>query len=107
MIEEASCLFDRHTAHLADVLAIDLYLASFRAQASSAASGAQRVSAIAAEKNADVQLVLLALEMLKEAADAAKTAGPVLPIDDQFLLLGVQFIPRYIQRNFSLSARSA
>jgi len=98
--EKAGCLFDSHTAHLADALAIDLYLPRFRAQASPPASGAQRVSAIAAEKHADVQLVLLALEILKKSADAAEAA---VAIDNQFLLLGVQFMPRHLQRNFGLA----
>src|SRR5208282_461059 len=40
LTEEARCLFDRHTAHLADVLAFDHYLARFRPQASPPAGGA-------------------------------------------------------------------
>src|ERR1017187_4860570 len=98
-IEEAGRVFHRHAAHLADVLAIDFHLASFRAQAGSATRRAKRVAAIAAEKHADVQLVLLALQMLEEAADAAETAGT---IDNHLLLLGVQFIPGHVQRNFRL-----
>ena len=61
--EEACRLFDRHAADLANILAIDLYLPRFHAQAGAVASGAQRVSAIAAEKDADVQLVFLALQV--------------------------------------------
>ena len=96
LTEEAGCLFDRHTAHLADVFAIDLYLARFYAEASPPASRAKRVSAIAAEKNADVQFVLLPLEMLEEAPDATETT---VTIDDQLLLLSIEFVPGNVQRN--------
>jgi len=100
LAEEASSLFNRHTAYLANVLAFDFHLARFHAQASPAARGAQRVSAIAAEKNADVQLVLLALKILKKSADAAET---VVAIDDQLLLPGIQFVPGHVQGNSGLA----
>src|SRR5580658_2656083 len=103
LTEEARGLFDRHTAHLADILAIDFDLARFRPQPSPRTSRAQRVPAIAAEKHADVQLVLLALKMLKESAHAAK---PASPINDEPLLLGVQFIPGHVQRNFSRASEA-
>ena len=106
LTEEARRLFHRHAANLADVLAVDLYLAGFSPQPSPAASGAQRVSAIAAEKNADVQLVFLALEMLKESANAAKPRPPSTSPNDEPLLFGVEFIPRHVQRNFGLPRKA-
>src|SRR5260370_385583 len=61
-----------------------------------AASGAKRVTTIAAEEHAHVQFVLLALEMLEEATHAAEIA---VTIDNKLLLLGVEFIPGHVQRN--------
>src|SRR5215472_6097465 len=96
MREEACRLFYRHRCHLADVLAADLHLAGFAAQAQAAAIGAHGISAIAAEEDAHMQLVLLALQVLEEAAHP-----PELPIaaDDKTLLIGREVLPRHVKRD--------
>ena len=47
-----------------------------------------------------MQLVLLALQILKEATDAAESA---VAIDNQLLLVGVESMPGNVQRNFGLA----
>ena len=98
--EEARRLFDRHRRDLADVFAADPYLPRFASQAQAAAVGAHGIAAIAAEKDAHVELVLLALQVLEEAAHAPEVA---VAADDEVLLLGGEVVPGNIERN----ARSA
>ena len=51
-----------------------------------------------------MQLVLLALKMLEEATDTAETA---VALDDEFLVLVVEFVPRQVQRNFGLAREAS
>ena len=61
--------------------------------------GAHRISAIAAQKYAHMQLVLLPLQMIEKSADTGKFA---FAINDQFLVLRVEFRPGNVERNLCL-----
>ena len=64
--------------------------AGFGAQALAAAVGAEGVAAVFGEEDADVELVLLALERGEEAADAGVGAAS---FPEKFLLGGVEVVP--------------
>ena len=95
-----SSVFDGHAADLRDVLAVDFDLARFGAQARAIAGGADGVSAVSAEENAHVELVLLALEVLEESADAAEAA---VAVDDGLLVFGIEFKPGHVEWDFRLA----
>ena len=84
-------------------LPCDLDLLRLHPQAGAAAGRAGRVSAIAAEKYAHVQLVFLAFEMIEEAAHARKLA---FAIDNHPALLGLEFRPGNIQGNIRLLGKA-
>src|SRR5271166_1963168 len=94
--EKVRRLFDRHRGNLANVFAADLHLTGLAPQAQTAALGADRIAAIAAEEDAHVQLVLLALEVREETAHAREFA---VAAHDEVLLLGREVLPRHIERN--------
>src|SRR6266571_6043999 len=98
-MEEIRRLFHRHTADLADVAAVDLDLLRLGPQPRSAARGAYRVSAVAAQEHAHMQLVFLALQVAEETAHPWELC---FAVDDQLLMLRIQIRPRHIQRNFYL-----
>ncbi len=64
-----------HAADFGDGFSGDADGAGFLAQARAIAIGAGGVAAIAAEENADVQLVFFAFEILEEAFDADEIFG--------------------------------
>src|SRR5439155_8458240 len=97
--KEAESLFHRHAANFADVLATDPDLACLRTQPGAATGRTQRISAVAAQKYTNVQLVFLTFEMGEEAADAGVAS---LALDDCLSLLGIEFLPGNIQRNIAL-----
>ena len=101
--KELRDFLDGHARDLADVLARDLDLLRFDAEASAAACRARRVSAITAEKDAHMQLVLLAFEMIEEATYAQELA---LAFDDCPALLGIEFSPSHIERNIRLLGKT-
>src|SRR5262249_53990358 len=70
--EERGRLFHGHGRSFADILTFKFYLKCIGTQASAAAVRTSRVAAIAAEKDAHVQLVLLALQVGKESLNAFK-----------------------------------
>ena len=94
LVEEVVRLLNRHPADVGDGLAVDAGVRSFGTQPSSPALGAEGVTAVAAEKDPHVQLVLLALEILEESPDAREV---VVAFDHPTLLLGGQPVVRRIQ----------
>src|SRR5262249_40756986 len=85
-LEKQQTFFHVHTAHLANILAINSYLLRFGSKAGASAMGAGRVSAVAADKHAHMQLVFLSLQMIKEATNPKK---PALTLDDRQLMFWV------------------
>ncbi len=77
-------------------LLADAHSAGFGAQALAFALGAERVAAILAEHDADVELVLLALHQSEEAVDAEES---VAAVEDEGLLLWFEAVPGNVQRN--------
>ena len=96
LVEEAAGLPNRHAADVGDGLAVDADVRSFGTQPSAPALGAERVAAVAAEKDPHVQLVLLALEVLEEAPDAAEV---VVALDHPVPLLGGQPVVGRVERH--------
>ena len=94
--EKADGRFHRHGGNLADIFAADLYLARLTPQAQSTALRANRVPAIAAEEDAYMEFVLLALQVLEEAAHAPEFA---VSADDKALLIGSKVLPGHVERN--------
>src|SRR5262249_30514366 len=74
----------------------DLHLSRLASKTEPAAVGANRIAAITAEKYADVQLVLLALQVLEEAAHSPEL---LVTIHDEALLFCGQIMPRQIIRH--------
>src|SRR5581483_11174982 len=66
----------------------------FRTQPRSATDGTQGISAIPAEKHADVQLVFLALQVGKEAAYSPEA---IISLEDGLLLLARELVPGNVQ----------
>ena len=97
--EKLRRLFDGHAGDLADVLAVDPDLLGLDAKPGAAAGRAGRVPAIAAEEDAHVQLVFLALEIIEEAAYAGELA---FAFDHHAALLRVKLGPRNIERDVGL-----
>src|SRR5208282_179288 len=89
-LEELKRLLDGHGTYIANIPALDLHLPRFRPQPRPIASGADRVSAVPAQKHAHMQLVLLALQMVEEAAHPVE---PSLALNHQALLFGAQVSP--------------
>ena len=79
-------------------LSVDAHGARLGAKARAAAIGARRVAAIAAQKDAHVQLVFLALEPGEEAVDAGEI-GVRLALDDGVALLGGELPEGHVQGN--------
>src|SRR5581483_9909627 len=71
VVEEGVRLLDVQLHQFAEIFAAHTDVERFLAQARAAAFGAQSVSAVSAEENAHVQLVLLGLEKVEELADEA------------------------------------
>ena len=97
-------LFDGHAGDLADVLAVDPDLLRLDAKPGAAAGRASRVSAIAAEEDAHMQLVFLALEIVEEAAYAEELA---FAVNHHPALLRVELGPRNIERDAAPAWRNA
>ena len=77
-------------ADFANVLPVDLDLPRFQPQARAVALRTSRISAITAQKNADVQLVFLPLQILEESAHAQELS---FPIQNKFLLRWLELCP--------------
>ncbi len=103
-VEEARRFFHRHGADFADVLAGDADVPRLGAQARAIARGAGGVTAISAEEDAHVQLVLLALQVGEEALDAREVA---VALDDELLVVERQLLPGHVERDVVRCARSA
>ena len=80
----------RHAADVSDVLAGDIDIASFLAEAASVAVRTHRVSTVPAQEYADVELVFLCFQICKEVADG---------IQNEVHLIRIQFPDRGIQRD--------
>src|SRR5207237_4569146 len=89
----------RHRAHLADILAGNAHELRLGTQARAAALRTNGISAIAAQEDPHMQLVLLALQVRKESADTR--ISPVA-FRDHLALLARQFRPGLIERNIVL-----
>src|SRR4051812_2197588 len=103
-LEEFRRFSHRERANLADIPTAYTDLARFLAKTQAAAFAASGVSPIAAEKDAHVQLVLLALEMCEEAADAGEI---VVTLHDGFMLLMRELEPWGIDGNLALARPAA
>ena len=106
--EKGLRLADGQRRHAIDRSARHLHVARFAAQTRAAAAGTREVSAISAEKHADVYLVFLALEPAEEPADpfVALTRAcrrVVAPVDDEPLLVGGQLGPGDVEAHFAFS----
>ena len=99
LIKECRCVFHRHCADFANVLARNSHLPCFHPQPVSIALRTPRVSTIAAQKDPHVQLVFFPLQVLEEATHARELR---FPIKDSPLLLGFEIGPCDIQRNVGL-----
>ncbi len=104
--EELARLGDRHGADIGDGFILHAHGARFRTQARAAAFRAQRVAAIAAEKDAHVELVLLALEPGEEALHAGIFRGAIA-FDDGVALRGGELAKRNIQGNLALLSEAS
>src|SRR5215470_16523339 len=71
-VEEGARVFHRHLANFGDRPPLDFHGARLSAQPRPLAIRTRRVTAIAAQKHANVQLVFLALEPAKESFDAGE-----------------------------------
>ena len=96
LLEKSQRVLDRKRANLADVFPVDLDLPRLQPQPRPVAIRTQRISAIAAEKHAHVQLVFLALQVIEKSAHPQKLS---LAVEHQILVLVLQVSPRHIQRN--------
>ena len=96
LVEEARRILDRHRANLADVAAADLYLPRLQTQAAAVTRRAQGISPVSAQEDAHVKLVFLPLEMTEKTAYAKKST---FAVQYKLLVLRVEFLPRYIERN--------
>src|SRR5262249_35762694 len=101
LTEELARLGNRHGAHFGDGLVLHAYGARFRTQARAVALQAERVTAIAAEKHADVKLVLLALQPSEESLHAGVPGGAIT-FDDGVALRGSELPERRVERNLAL-----
>src|SRR5207249_5644966 len=106
--DEVLRLADRQRRDAIDRAAGHLHVARFAAEPGAVAVGTREVSAISAEKHADVYLVFLALEPAEEPADpfAALTRAcrrVVAPVDDEPLLVGGQLGPGDVEAHFAFS----
>ena len=96
----------RHLADFGDRAARDFHGAGFGAQARAAAIGTGGVSAIAAQKNAHVQLVFFALEPGEKAFHAGKIRA-WSPSMMAFALRGGELAERHVERECLSRGRSA
>src|SRR5262245_60972103 len=83
-------LLDCHPAHIGDVSAGDKDVARFDTKSASPAIRTRRVSSIAAQKDANVELVFLCFEIVEEVA---------YPVQYKVELLAGQFADRSIERD--------
>src|ERR1019366_3680548 len=90
MVEEIAGGGDGEGGDLADTAVVDQDGAGFGAEALAAAVGAEGVAAVFREEDADVELVLFALERGEEAADAGVRAAA---FPEKFLLGGRERVP--------------
>ena len=105
LIEEPAHLFDAHAADGAQVFAVlgaaDSYPIGFLAEPPALAFRAQRIAAVAAEEDAHVQLVFLAVEIGEETFQAHPGAPPPLAlgaaVPNEFLFLLRQFEIRDVE----------
>ena len=77
-IEKRLRFRDVHAHDIGEILAADPYIERLFAQPRAVAVGTSCVPAIAAQKDADVQLVFLGFEMVEEAANAAEAGPPLI-----------------------------
>src|SRR6202040_2374689 len=77
----------------------DLDLTRLQPQPAAIAGRAQRISAIAAQENADVKLVFLALQVVEKSAHTQKAA---FTIQHPLLLLRLKFRPGQVKRDVRL-----
>src|ERR1043166_4293794 len=103
-VEEEGGVFDRERADIGERPPADAHVSRLLPQTPAAAVGAERVAAVLGEEDADVQLVLLRLQPLEEAAHAAPT---LLALDDGALLLPRQLLKGNVERNPLLLAETA
>src|SRR2546421_11258792 len=94
----------RERADIGERAPADENVARLLSETPSAAVGAERVASVLREEDADVQLVLLRLKPLEEAADAVPT---VLALDDGALLLSREFLKGHVHRNLLLTAEAS
>src|SRR5260370_7931349 len=78
---------------------MDFYLPGLTTQSRTVALRTERISPIAAQKNAHVQFVFLALQIFEESAD---TREPFFAVDDQALMLRIEFRPGDVERDIGL-----
>src|SRR5260370_38358691 len=78
---------------------MDFYLPGLTTQSRTVALRTERISPIAAQKNAHVQFVFLALQIFEESAD---TREPFFAVDDQALMLRIEFRPGDVEREIGL-----
>src|SRR5204862_3779030 len=98
--EELLRLANGERRDLIDRAAGDLDVARLAPQPGAAAVRTGQVSAIPAEKDADVHLVLLPLEPAEEPADAVVV---VAALDDEVLLLAGQLGPWHVEAELALA----
>lgn len=76
-LEESKSIFYRESTKLTDIASTYLDLPRFQPQPRPVAVRAQRISAITAQKDADVQLIFLALQMIEESTNSQKLPSPL------------------------------
>src|ERR1017187_10845724 len=93
MVEEGLRGGDGEGGDLADTAVVDQDGAGFGAETLTAAVGAEGVAAVPGEEDADVELVLFALERAEETADAGVRAAT---FPDEILLRGREVVVRNV-----------
>src|SRR5947207_1633707 len=78
MGEEFRTVLNRHPADVGDVLIVDEDVACFLAKTRAAAIRANRVAAVTAQKDADMQLVFLGFEIVEELANGISYESALL-----------------------------
>src|SRR3984893_864501 len=96
LLEESKSIFYRESTKLTDIASTYLDLPRFQPQPRPVAVRAQRISAITAQKDADVQLIFLVLQMIEESTNSQKLP---LAVENQVSVFRLEVHPRYIERN--------
>jgi len=97
-LKERPRFLHRHLTNFGDRPARDFHRASFGAQSRPTAIRAERVTAIAAQKNAHVQFIFLALEPAEKSLHARKIRFAIA-FDDCIALRGAQLAEGRVERN--------